>query len=147
MCADPCNYQGLLDPLPGPSVDDLAAALASLPGLDATTPTDVTMDGYEGKQLTLTAPASFEGCTLSPEGTFRIWELPLGATLRPWTAGERDRMWILDVDGQRLVIQAPEKPGATAASKAEVQADPGLHPDRARQSSDCITFLKEQSHA
>ena len=59
--ADPCHFdKGLLNPLPGPTVDDLATALASLPGLDATTPTDVTVGGYQGKQLTLTAPASFD---------------------------------------------------------------------------------------
>ena len=47
-------------------------------------------------------------------------DAPLGATndLRP---GERDRVWILDVDGQRLVIDAPEMPGQTAEARAEVQ--------------------------
>lgn len=118
--ADPCNYQGLLDPLPGPSVDDLAAALASLPGLNATTPTDVTLGGYQGKQLTFTAPSSFDRCTLSPDGRFRVWELPLGATLDMFP-GERDRLWILNVDGKRLVILAAEIPGQTAEARAEVQ--------------------------
>ena len=36
-------------------------------------------------------------------------------------AGVRDTLWILDVDGQRLVIDAPEPPGQTAATKAEVR--------------------------
>ena len=119
--ADPCHYQGALDPPPGPSVDDLATTLASLPGLDVTTPADVTVSGYRGKQLTLTAPASFADCTLSPDGSFRVWELPLGATndLQP---GQRDPVWILDVEGQRLVIDAAEQPGMTAEDKAEVQA-------------------------
>jgi len=118
--ADPCHYdKGLLDPLPGPTVDDLATALASLPGVQATTPTDVTMAGHQGKQLTLTAPASFAGCTLSPDG-YLIWELPLGArnTLGPSVL---DRVWILDVNGQRLVIDTQESPGQTAQDKAEVQ--------------------------
>jgi hypothetical protein len=118
--ADPCHYnQGLLSPLPGPTVDDLATALAGVPGLQATTPTDVTVAGYQGKQLTLTAPASFAGCTLSPDG-YLVWELPLGArkTMNP---NERDRVWVLDVGGQRLVIDAPESPGETAQARAEVQ--------------------------
>ena len=38
------------------------------------------------------------------------------------TAGEHDRVWILDVGGKRLVIDTPELPGETAATKAEVQA-------------------------
>ena len=118
--ADPCHYKGLLSPLPGPSVDDLASALASLPGLTTATPTVVTLAGYQGKQLTLTAPASFAGCTLSADGAFRIWELPLGAT-NDLTAGERDQVWILNVGGQRLVIDAPQTRGETAADIAEVQ--------------------------
>jgi hypothetical protein len=36
--------------------------------------------------------------------------------------GERDRYWILDVKGQRLVIDAHEVPSESAADKAAVQA-------------------------
>ena len=119
--ADPCHYeQGLLDPLPGPSVNDLATALASLPGFEATTPTDVTIDGYAGKQLDLTAPASFDGCTMSPEG-YLLWELPLGAT-QTFLPGQRDRIWIVDVAGQRLVIDVLEVPGRTPQDDADIQA-------------------------
>ena len=50
----------------------------------------------------------------------RIWDYPLGASYG-MAAGERDRLWILDVDGQRLVIDVPEPTGQTAATKAEVQ--------------------------
>ncbi len=34
--------------------------------------------------------------------------------------GQHDRVWILDVDGQRLVIQALEKVGQTADQRAQV---------------------------
>ena len=112
--ADPCHPdQGLLSPQPGGSVDDLANALASLPSLAATTPTDVTVAGYHGKQLTLTAPTNVTTCS--------FWQLPLGAqnTMVP---GQLDRVWILDVNGQRLVIDASEVPGESAADRASVQA-------------------------
>ncbi len=118
--ADPCHYdKGFLSPLPGPTVDDLATALANIPGLHATTPTDVTVAGYQGKYVTLTAPASFAGCTLSPDG-YLVWELPLGGrdALGP---NERDRVWILDVNGQRLVIDTRDSAGQTAQDAAEVQ--------------------------
>ena len=119
--ADPCHYnKGLMSPLPGPTADDLAVALARMPGVDATTPTDVTIGGFKGKQLTLTAPASFSGCTLAPGG-YRVWELPLGAT-NDMNPGDRDQVWILDVNGQRLVIQARESQGETAQAKAAAQA-------------------------
>jgi len=112
--ADPCHPdKGLLSPSPGPSVDDLAKALASVPSLVATTPTDVTAAGYHGKQVTLTAPTSIATCS--------VWELPMGAanTMGP---GERDTYWILDIDGQRLVIDAHELPNESPAHKAEVQS-------------------------
>ncbi len=116
--ADPCHAdKGFLDPLPGSSVDDLATALARLPGLTATTPTGVTLGGYQGKQLTLTAAASATGCT---GGVEQVWELPLGAT-NTLTPGEIDKVWILDVGGQRLVIDAPQMPGQAKATTAEVQ--------------------------
>ena len=120
--ADPCDHdQGLLDPLPGSSVDDLATALASLPSVDVTAPTPTTLGGYRGQQLTLTAPDSFLDCTLAPGEYFRVWELPLGATL-DMQRGQRNRLLILDVDGQRLVIDMAETPASSAQGKADAQA-------------------------
>jgi hypothetical protein len=120
--ADPCNFSvGPITPQPGPTVDDLANALAGLPGLGATAPTDITVDGYRGKQVTLTAPPStLTGCVLSPDGDMRIWASPLGATYG-MNPGDRNRVWILDVDGQRLVIDAPQPMTQSVAEKAEVQ--------------------------
>jgi hypothetical protein len=118
--ADPCHpSQGFVDPPPGPTAADLAAVLASLPGLTATTPTDVAMDGYRGKQLTLTAPVNFDGCTIAMEG-FVPWVLPLAGAndMRP---GERARVWILDVEGQRLVIATAEMPAQTPQEQAELR--------------------------
>lgn len=119
--ADPCDYsKGPISPRPGSSVDELANALAALPNVQATAPTDITIDGYHGKQVTLTAPASTAACTLPPEGDMRLWEYPLGATFG-LMAGDRVRVWILDVDGQRLVIQSTEATGQTALTKSEIQ--------------------------
>ena len=118
--ADPCDYgKGLLDPPPGPTVDDLAAAWTAMPGVDATAPTDVTLGGYTGKYFTITAPANFDGCALGPDG-YSIFQLPLGAI---WTMvpDQRDRVWVLDVAGQRLVVVAPEQVDQTAEDKADVQ--------------------------
>jgi hypothetical protein len=113
--AHPCQNDGvLLDPQPGPTVEDLAAVLMSLPGLEVTAPTDVTLGGYQGKELTLTTPATGTAAC-------RVWILPLGAT-NDMAPGESQRVWILDVDGQRLVIDAPEAADLTAQTKAAVQA-------------------------
>ena len=117
--ADPCSDGGFLDPQPGPTVDDLATALAALPGLDATDATDVTVDGYRGKQLSLTAPDNFDGCTLSSDG-YRIWQLPLGS-VHSFAPGQRKALWILDVDGERLVVSADTFPATTPQQSSEVQ--------------------------
>ena len=123
--ADPCHYeQGLLDPRPGPTVDDLVAAFTGMsdlmPGLDATTPTDVTVGGYAGKQLTITLAGDYDGCTISPEGP-ALWELPEGGALYTMGASEGDRVWILDVEGQRIVIIGSAIVWKTPQVQAEVQ--------------------------
>jgi hypothetical protein len=119
---DPCDFtKGPMDPSPGPSVDDLVTALVGLPELDVSTPTDITIDGYRGKQLTITAPSDVAGCTLSPEGNLRVWELPLGAPYG-MNRGQSDRLIILDVEGQRIVIITPLLPAQSAATNAEIQA-------------------------
>jgi hypothetical protein len=120
VSADPCHRdQGYIDPPPGSSVDDLATALANMPGIEVTDLADVTVDGYSGTQLTISAPDSFAGCNLPPEG-YVVWQLPLGWT-HIMTPGERDRVWILDVDGERLVIVVQEPSGYTDEQRAEVQ--------------------------
>ena len=112
--ADPCHPEhGLLSPKPGPSAADLAKALASVQSLVATTPTDVTVAGTHGKQLTLTSPTK--------GGTCSVWQLPLGAT-NHMVPGQRDQYSILDVNGQRLVIDTRDVPGESATTKAAVQA-------------------------
>ena len=119
LYGNPCTGQGLLEPSPGPTVDDLATALANLPGFKATIPTEVTVDGNGGKQLTLTAPDSFTGCTLTADG-YRVWKLPLGAVLS-FTPGQQTALSILDVGGQRLVISSDTYPTTTPQTRAEVQ--------------------------
>ena len=44
------------DPPLGPTVDDLANVWGKLPGFTATTPVDITVDGYAGKRVDFTLP-------------------------------------------------------------------------------------------
>lgn len=119
--ADPCHTTtGYIDPPVGPTVEDLATALGGLPTVEVTTPVEATIGGRTGQQLTITAPTVTTGCELVPGGTFPIWELPLGSTneLMP---GQVDRVWIVDVEGTRLVIDATDSLGTDAALDAEIQ--------------------------
>ena len=110
--ADPCHLEaGLIDPPVGPSADDLASALAGLPGVNASVPTDTVVDGYPAVTLTLNGPRSVATCTVPDGGPkFRIWGVPEGHWL---DLNERNRLWILEVAGTRLVISAEELPDAS----------------------------------
>jgi hypothetical protein len=121
VAVDPCQSDsGYVDLPPQGSVEDLVTALTSMPGIEVTGVSDVSIGGSSGTQLTMKAPESFASCSLSSDG-YVVWQLPLGAT-NSMVPGEVDRLWILDVAGQRLVIQSEEPPGYTAEQRADVQA-------------------------
>ena len=68
---DPCQWV-LVDPPVGPTVDDLISAWANVPGFNATAAIDVTVDGYNGKQIEFTVPDYKEDeCT---QNRFGLWQ-------------------------------------------------------------------------
>ena len=129
VARNPCHSIGRLYD-PGPTVDDLVAALEAQRLRHATPPKDVTLAGYPGKYLEWSVPkhwvvtgdGNFAGCDVQPGGhrNFVSWDGNGGEGER-WQqmAGQVDRLWILNVNGQRLVIDAAHSPGATQAQLAE----------------------------
>lgn len=123
LYADPCDKtRGMLEPIPGPTVDDLATALASLPGMTATTPVDIDMGGQPGKLIELTATADTASC---PAGSATLWDFA-GQDDIPMALGERIPIRIFDMDGVRLVIVATDDPGTSAW---ELQHGESYNPD------------------
>lgn len=115
LYADPCDTSaGLLDPPLGPSVEDLATALLEQPRTDASPITDVSLAGYSGKYVEYTATVAIDGCA----STLHRWPTVAGPRLA--LVDEHDQVWILDVDGVRLVIDAFSFPGASEADLAEI---------------------------
>ena len=108
-----------LDPPVGPTVDDLAAAWANLPGFDATEPIDVTVDGFAGKQVEFTVPDYDEAdCTY---GMFRLLrEAGGGGNYWAQAPNQHHELRILDVDGTRLVIGAGYFPDTSPQDRAEL---------------------------
>lgn len=97
VVADPCDpNEELLDPAVGPTVDDLVAALSALPGFEVTAPEDVTISGFSGKRLQLTAPTDRGDCDLS------TWAVD--GAVNAVGPGEVNDLRILDVNGERVVI-------------------------------------------
>ncbi len=127
--ADPCQWLGsLLEPAVGPTVDDLAIALVAQVGRNATAPTDVTLGGYPAKQVELSIPADLDRASCDG-GVIRTWVTPGEDTalvndtenlgMHP---GQLNVVYIVDVDGERLVIDTWHMPGTSAADLAELDA-------------------------
>ena len=95
------------------TVDDIVAFLAGLPLIDISENTDVVLDGYRGKYLEFTRTAGEIDCGW---GGLDGW--PASS---PSASDEDDRVWILDVDGVLLVIDAFSSPGASEGVMAELR--------------------------
>jgi hypothetical protein len=135
LVSDGCHDHSSADPPVGPSVDDLAAALADLaPFKVKSPPMDVTFHGYTGKHLEWIVPdlpvegtgddIRFSECI---DGHRKSW-VAFVDTAEPGDAyhgysgpGYREEFWILDVEGTRLMIAAGRSPGSPPADLAELQ--------------------------
>jgi hypothetical protein len=120
--ADPCGH--LAAPPAGTSVADLADAVASMPGVEVVTaPTDVTVGGHAAKTVAIRIPADI-GCGPS---NFFLWydnvRCGSDSPCHRWVSEveETNRVWIIDVDGTRVWIEAETYKGATPEIVAEVQ--------------------------
>jgi hypothetical protein len=130
-----CHNHSWADPPVGPSVDDLAAALAELAPFRVTSPPeDVSVYGYRGTYLELTMP----NLPVEGAGDARIFTRCIDGDLESWVAaidtepgdafygytgpGYTEEFWILDVDGTRLMIAAERSPDSPSEDLAELRA-------------------------
>lgn len=126
---DPCQWSSTLED-PGPSVDDLVSALVAQAQRDASVPTDVLLAGYPGRYLEWSVPddavvtgdADFEGCDIQEgHADFVSWFGDGYGERYQQVAGQIDRLWVLDVDGQRLVVDATYSSDATDVDIGELE--------------------------
>jgi hypothetical protein len=117
--SEPCQDR-LLDPPLGSTVDDLADAFADAWGTNATTPTEVTLDGFAGKQMVLTVPADVDFADCVAE-RYMAWRDSGGGDRWYQGPGQIQESWIVDVDGERLLIEASYFPGLSPENRAELQ--------------------------
>jgi hypothetical protein len=97
----------------GRTVDNWVTALVDHPSLDVTDPVDVTLAGYSGKYLDLTVPDDISEC---------VRYKPLDGHIYAQGPGQRWHMWILDVDGVRVLVETNDYPGTAPETLAEEQA-------------------------
>jgi len=124
---DGCHWHGSERiPAVGPTVDDLATALFTQAGPDASPPTAVTVGGHAGKKIELSIPEGLDMTTCDSDspgsdphfGRF-VFDRGYGAHPYLHGDGQHNTMYIVDVDGTRLVIDAMYLPGVSAADHAE----------------------------
>jgi hypothetical protein len=129
VVADPCHRHTWEDP--GPTVVDLAEALAALPGFEVLeAPSETTLAGYAGQRFALqVADLEYEpgrGFTACNGGYFYAWRAPTGRDRSPTRyyqgPGQQLEMWVLDVDGSRLLIETNRFPDSPADDVAELEA-------------------------
>jgi hypothetical protein len=122
---NPCQNQSTLT-TPGETVGELVQALVAQELRNATAPVDVTLAGYEGKYLEWSVPTDIvvldeefhvQGCD---DGNFLSWLGRAGGTRYQQVGGQVDQLWLLDVDGQTVVIDASYAPDAPERVRDEL---------------------------
>jgi hypothetical protein len=106
----------------GTTVDDFVNALVEHPDLELTSPVDVTLAGYSGKYLELQAPANIATDQDNPRPSecayYFVWEPGIYAQ----GPNHLWHIWVLDVDGTRVVVRSDTYPETTAAVKGQLAA-------------------------
>jgi hypothetical protein len=124
--ADACHSEGTLTPV-GTTVDDLVAALANQANSDATTPVDVEIGGYPAKFITMSIPTDLDTSTCRIPGVLiQIWANPeetdfFAIPVDTATINPLGGVYIVDVNGQRVVILSGHTSESSAADIAELE--------------------------
>ena len=111
--SDPCDAGPLSAKPVGPTVMDLANALAGLPHLTDATQQDVTISGFGGTHLTFVVETKGIDCVMA---LYRQIDF-----VRAADDGQHQDLWILDVAGTRLVVDAATYPETSPDVRAELQ--------------------------
>jgi hypothetical protein len=124
---DPCHWKGSLRD-PGPTLDGLVSALSAQASRTATAPAAATIDGHRGQHLTLHVPADavvsgdseFSACDeMDGHHEFVSWLDAGNGERYEQLAGQTDDVWVLDVGGTRLVVDATHSPDSPVEHVAE----------------------------
>lgn len=115
---DPCAPDDrTIDPPVGPTVEDLAEGFANAPGYRASPAVATTIDGYRGLRMDL--DFLFYMCPISDA---HLWTTPAGHVRNARGEQQLNTLWIIDVGGVRLVVDAFAVSGATDDDRAELES-------------------------
>ncbi len=103
----------------GPSVADLANALAAQQLRASTDPVPVTVGGYDGLYVELSVPDDVDDSACA-DSDFSLWPGRGQSDVRE-ILGQVDMVWIVDVDGQRITFDAVHTPDLSPDKVAELK--------------------------
>jgi hypothetical protein len=130
---DPCHWTTTIPETPATTPDEIAAAFAAQALSDASAAVDVTVGGYAGKAVTLHVPMSYhqvpdvgreEEFADCDQHVFAFYGIEGEATeaRNAQGPGQIDELWILDVNGSIVILDATYGPAAPAALVEELRA-------------------------
>ncbi len=108
--ADPCTRAGESSKV-STSVKDFARALAAQKVTTTTTPVPVSLDGHDGVYLEMSVPADFDSSACRDK-ELRLWETE-GEESPGADTSLTSRYWMVDVDGQSVVLVLHTNTSAT----------------------------------
>jgi hypothetical protein len=115
---DPCSELGDDNAIDaGRTAVDLVRSLRRQKLTRMTAPVPVTVDGYEGHSLEMHVP---KGIDFAECPAYNLWESDPAGARHMSGPGEVDKLWILDVEGEVVVLTATV-PGDAAARKSAVE--------------------------
>ena len=117
VLTDPCRRRTAADV--GPTVDDLARALARQSG-PSTQPRPAVLDGRDAVYLEVTVPTETDIATCT-DREYSLW-LANGEPHHHSDPGVVHHLWILEVDGNRLVAVASLYPDQSESQNQELLA-------------------------
>lgn len=128
---DPCHWSTTAPETPATTPDAIAAAFATQALSDATAPVDVTVGGFAGTTVTLHVPISYdlpnatreEKFADCDEDAFAFYgvEGETGHARNAQGPGQIDELWILDVDGSIVILDAAYGPAVPADLVGELR--------------------------
>jgi hypothetical protein len=128
---DACQWSTTVPETPATTPAEIAAAFVAQAQTEASTPVDVTVGGYAGTTVTLQVPLSYDVPGASREERFAACDdnefVFYGSgdeaiERNAQGAGQIDELWILDVEGSIVILDAGYGPATPAELVDEMRA-------------------------
>ena len=133
---DPCDRNApMFAPDDVDTPEELAAAMATWPGFEATTPEPTSIDGVDGLLVELTSTRTFEQCVQNSY----LWKTSSGEVVDTYPMVSSDvlhrpgQFRIIEVDGQLLVVRTTDFPETSPHELSQ-----GVASDSTRHAADQV---------